>query len=229
MVYQYHQGEQFDSQAAASRLLEEAWPNLCKKHHLFAKKDPQAWAELESRLKEYLPRLTDLYFELYNGCINAYPQFFNLLDCMAENWVKRDSYLKASDREKIADPDWICSNQMAGAVCYVDLFAGNLSGIRKKLPFFKELGITYLHLMPLFKCPEGNNDGGYAVSSYREVAENLGTAQELRKLAKEFREAGIALAVDFVFNHTSDEHEWAMKAKAGDPVYQNYYWMFDDR
>ena len=83
--------------------------------------------------------------------------------------------------------------------------------------------------MPLFKCPEGNNDGGYAVSSYREVDEKLGTAQQLRKLAQEFREAGIALAVDFVFNHTSDEHEWAMKAKAGDPVYQNYYWMFDDR
>ena len=229
MIYQYHQGEQFDSKSAAEILLAEAMPKLTKKHAAFIKKDPEAWAELEDRLHQYLPRLTELYFDLYNGCIEAYPQFFNLIETMTENWVKRDTYLKASDRDRLANPDWFCSNQMIGAVCYVDLFAGDLSGIRKKLPFFKELGITYLHLMPLFKCPEGNNDGGYAVSSYREVDEKLGTAQQLRKLAQEFREAGIALAVDFVFNHTSDEHEWALKAKAGDPVYQNYYWMFDDR
>ena len=64
---------------------------------------------------------------------------FHLIDVMAENWVKRDAYLKESDRERLENPDWFCSNQMVGAVCYVDLFAGDLSGIRKKLPFFKEL------------------------------------------------------------------------------------------
>ena len=138
MIYQYHQGEQFDSKSAAENVLAEAMPRLTKKHAAFIKKDPQAWSELEGRLHEYLPRLTELYFDLYNGCIEAYPQFFDLIDTMAENWVKRDAYLKESDRDRLANPDWFCSNQMIGAVCYVDLFAGDLSGIRKKLPFFKE-------------------------------------------------------------------------------------------
>ncbi len=229
MVYQYHQGEKFDSCAAADELLAEAWPKLTKKHHLFAGKNPEAWAELEDRMKQYLPRLIELYFELYTGCINAYPLFFDLLECMAQSWTERDASLRKADAERLADPDWFSSNRMVGAVCYVDLFAKDLNGIRAKLPFFKELGITYLHLMPFFKAPEGENDGGYAVSSYRDVEKRLGTISQLKKLSAEFREAGIALAVDFVFNHTSNEHEWALKAKAGDPVYQNYYWMFDDR
>ena len=229
MVYQYHQGEKFGSRDAANELLALAWPKLCKKHAAFAKKDPEAWAEFEGRLKQYLPRLTELYFELYSSCISAYPLFFELLECMAKYWTERDAGLRAADAQRLADPDWFSSNQMIGAVCYIDLFAKDLNGIREKLPFFKELGITYLHLMPFFKAPEGENDGGYAVSSYRDVEKRLGTISQLKKLAAEFREAGIALAVDFVFNHTSNEHEWALKAKAGDPVYQNYYWMFDDR
>ena len=229
MVYQYHQGELFDSRAAAEDILEKAWPVLCKKHAAVAKKDPSAWAGLEERMRQYLPRLIELYFELYSGCVSAYPLFFDLLETMAENWTQRDASLRKADAERLENPDWFCSNQMIGAVCYVDLFAKDLSGLRKKLPYFKELGITYLHLMPFFKAPEGENDGGYAVSSYRDVEKRLGSVRELKKLTEEFREAGISLAADFVFNHTSDEHEWAMKAKAGDPYYQNFYWMFDDR
>ena len=103
---------------------------------------------------------------------------------------------------------------MLGGVCYVDLFAGDLEGMKSKIPYFKELGLTYLHLMPLFKAPEGENDGGYAVSSYREVHPPLGTMEQLASLAREFRSAGISLVVDLVFNHTSDEHIWAERAKA---------------
>ena len=51
------------------------------------------------------------------------------------------------------------------------------AGLRSKLPYLEELGLTYLHLMPLFKAPEGENDGGYAVSSYREVNPRLGSMQ----------------------------------------------------
>ena len=82
---------------------------------------------------------------------------------------------KALDAQREANPDWFQSQQMLGGVCYVDLFAGNLEGVRAQIPYFKELGLTYLHLMPLFACPEGDNDGGYAVSSYREVNPALGT------------------------------------------------------
>jgi len=114
-------------------------------------------------------------------------------------------------------------------MCYVDLFAGDLEGLIDRIPYLTELGVSYLHLMPLFKTPEGDNDGGYAVSSYREVRADLGTMEDLEKLATELRHSGISLVVDFVFNHTSDEHEWAKKALAGDEDYQNYYRMFHDR
>jgi amylosucrase len=111
----------------------------------------------------------------------------------------------------------------------VDLYAGNLQGIRDRIPYFKELGLTYLHLMPLFRCPPKNNDGGYAVSSFREVNPALGTMRELAELAAELRHSGISLCLDFVFNHTSDEHDWALKARAGHPDFQDYYLLFDDR
>ena len=119
------------------------------------------------------------------------------------------------DQAREADPLWFQSNQMLGGVCYVDLFAGDLEGVKSKIPYFKELGLTYLHLMPLFKAPEGENDGGYAVSSYREVHPPLGTMEQLASLARDLRSAGISLVVDLVFNHTSDEHLWAERAKRG--------------
>ena len=71
---------------------------------------------------------------------------------------------------------------------YVDLYAGNVQGVRDKIPYFKELGLTYLHLMPLFKTPEKDSDGGYAVSSYRDIDARVGTMQDLRLLAKELHE-----------------------------------------
>jgi amylosucrase len=116
---------------------------------------------------------------------------------------------------------------MLGATGYVDLQAGNLEGIRQQISYYRELGLTYLHLMPLFARPEGENDGGYAVSSYRDVDPPLGTMEELAQLAQELREAGISLVVDFIFNHTANNHAWACKAMSGDLEFQGYYWMFD--
>jgi glycosidase len=118
---------------------------------------------------------------------------------------------------------------MLGGVCYVDLFAGNLQQMRSKIPYFKELGLTYLHVMPPFKVPENDNDGGYAVSSYREVNPAIGTIQDLANLANELRSEGISLALDFIFNHTSDEHIWALRARTGNPTHQAYYHIFPDR
>jgi amylosucrase len=116
-----------------------------------------------------------------------------------------------------------------GGVIYVDLFAENLEGVRSKIPYFKELGLTYLHLMPLFKTPDGENDGGYAVSSYREVNTRLGTMDQLASLSRDLRAAGISLVVDLVFNHTSDQHLWAERAKAGELDYQEMYRIFPNR
>jgi amylosucrase/maltose alpha-D-glucosyltransferase/alpha-amylase len=118
---------------------------------------------------------------------------------------------------------------MIGAMCYVDLFAGDLAGLRERIPYLTGLGVNYLHLMPVFKVPAGDNDGGYAVSSYREVNPALGTMDQLAGLASELRHHGVSLCLDFVFNHTSDEHAWARRALNGDAEYQRYYWMFPDR
>jgi glycosidase len=144
-------------------------------------------------------------------------------------WLARPAELKALDARREANPGWFGSQHMLGGVCYVDLFAGNLAGVRARIPYFKELGLTYLHLMPLFACPAGENDGGYAVSSYREVNPALGSMTELAALAAELRAHGISLVLDFVFNHTSSEHTWARRARAGDPEYQDFYYMFPDR
>ena len=84
-----------------------------------------------------------------------------------------------------------------------------LQELRRHIPYFQELGLTYLHLMPLFDAPEGDSDGGYAVSDYRTVDDRLGTMDDLKALAADLRAAGISLVLDFIFNHTSDEHHWA--------------------
>lgn len=111
----------------------------------------------------------------------------------------------------------------------MDLFAGNLEGIRAKIPYFKELGLTYLHLMPLFRMPAGENDGGYAVSSFREVHPPLGDMAQLAELSRALRAESISLVLDLVINHTSDEHAWARRAKAGEARYEAMYGIYPDR
>jgi amylosucrase len=182
-----------------------------------------------ARLERHFPALFKLLLHLYGGHYDFFFHLEEILASAARAWLDRPARLKALDAQREANPGWFQSQQMLGGVCYVDLFAGSLEGIRARIPYFKELGLTYLHLMPLFACPEGDNDGGYAVSSYREVKPALGTMQQLAGLAGELHAAGISLVVDFVFNHTSNEHAWAQRALAGDPEYQDYYLMFPDR
>ena len=142
-----------------------------------------------------------------------------------KSYSQRGADLKATDLSREENPDWLLSNKMVGGVCYVDLFAGDLKGLKEKIPYFRELGLTYLHMMPLFKCPEGKSDGGYAVSSYRDVNPALGTINDLREVISALHEAGISAVVDFIFNHTSNEHEWAKGCVGGDPQYDNFYYI----
>ncbi|MDW8317217.1 MAG: alpha-amylase family glycosyl hydrolase [Anaerolineae bacterium] len=210
-----------------ARSLERLLPRL--EARFAAQADPADWAAFRSRLERHFPRLFRLLLHLYGSHYDFFYHLEEILASAARAWLERPARLKALDVQREADPDWFQSQRMLGGVCYVDLFAGNLEGIRAKIPYFQELGLTYLHLMPLFACPEGDNDGGYAVSSYREVNPKLGTMAQLAALAEDLRAAGISLVLDFVFNHTSDEHEWAQRALAGDPEYQEYYYMFPDR
>ena len=142
---------------------------------------------------------------------------------------RRPADLHTLDAAREADPRWFQSQKMLGGVCYIDLFADNLQSLKERIPYFKELGLTYLHLMPPYKCPEVHNDGGYAVSSYRETNPAIGSMADLRALSDALRKEGISLVLDFIFNHTSDEHAWAKGCLAGDPQYKDFYYVFPDR
>ncbi|MEZ5397577.1 MAG: alpha-amylase family glycosyl hydrolase, partial [Bryobacterales bacterium] len=193
------------------------------------KTDPVEWEAYMGRLKRHFPRLFDRLFALYGTEYDFFYHLESILATATEMWLERPDELKALDALREANPYWYQSNRMVGAMCYVDLFAGDIAGLRERIPYLLEMGVTYLHLMPVYDVPAGDNDGGYAVSSYRDVNPALGTMEALAELATELRRHGISLALDFVFNHTSDEHEWARKALRGDPEFQEYYRMFPDR
>ncbi|MDQ1595062.1 MAG: amylosucrase, partial [Arthrobacter pascens] len=187
------------------------------------------WADFERRFDRHFPGLARLFHSLYGSRPDFQDQLASLVLETARSWKERPTDLKILDAEREGSGDWFQSNRMLGGVCYVDRYAADLDGVRARIPYFKELGLTYLHLMPLFLAPEPLSDGGYAVSSYREVNPKLGTMEQLRELAAELRANGISLVVDFIFNHTSNNHEWARKAGAGDPRHSDYYWIFPDR
>ncbi|HAJ38284.1 MAG TPA: amylosucrase [Chloroflexi bacterium] len=189
----------------------------------------EAWATFRRRLDAHFNDLFNLLFTLYGDRYDFLYHLERLLAEAAQSWLDRPQPLKALDAERERQPLWYQSEQMLGGVYYVDLFAGDLKGMRAKIPYFQELGLTYLHLMPLFKAPEGDSDGGYAVSDYRQVDPRLGDMDDLRALATELRQHGISLVLDFVFNHTSDEHRWALAAQAGDEDFADYYFIFPDR
>ncbi|MCC9607974.1 cyclomaltodextrinase C-terminal domain-containing protein [Blastopirellula sp. JC732] len=191
--------------------------------------EPTEWETYSRRIDEHFPELFRQLFALYGHQYDFYYHLEGILTSITEMWLDRSSELKALDALREADPHWYQSQRMTGAMCYVDLFADNLKGVRDNIPYLTEMGITYLHLMPIFRSPKGDNDGGYAVSSYREVNPDLGTMEELADLAGELRHRGISLCLDFVLNHTSDEHEWARKALLGDEECQEYYRMYPDR
>jgi len=190
-------------------------------------KDP-LWPEFKVRLDREFYRLAELLWRLYGNRPDFAYQVETIIAHVFQAFQARPEGLKERDRQYPPESAWFLSEQQVGAVAYVDRFAGTFRGLEKRIPYLKELGVTYLHLMPFFKSPEGENDGGYAVSSYRETNPALGTMEDLSHLAQTLAKEGIVLVADFIFNHTSDEHLWAQRAKAGEGKYQDFYWFFTD-
>ena len=209
-----------ESQRCLDRLLaDESWPQMSQ----------AARSVFEIRLRKEFPKLFANLFALYGHRYDFYYYLQQLLASLAQAYHERPRALKLKDKQRQVDPHWYQSEDMLGMACYVDLFAGNIKQLKAKIPYLLDLGVTYLHLMPLYDSPKGDSDGGYAVSDYRKVNEQLGTVDDLTELAKALEKAGISLVLDFVFNHTSDEHRWAKAAQAGELEYQEYFHMFDDR
>ena len=147
----------------------------------------------------------------------------------AHAYANRPADLRLLDLQRLNQPDWFQQSDMVGYVAYADRFADDLNGVAGKIPYLDELGVNYLHLMPLLQPRDGQNDGGYAVMDYRQVRPDLGTMADLSNLATQLRQNDISLCIDLVCNHTAKEHAWAKKALAGDSNYQNYYHIFPDR
>lgn len=179
----------------------------------------------EKRLAVHYDELKWLYCELYG---ERYDFFQSFLDMMKSYDSQRSEKLKDRDRMREADPQWYKRNDLSGMMLYVDAFAGNLQGVKDKLDYFTETQVNYIHLMPLLDTVDGKSDGGYAVADFRKIKPSLGTMEDLEELTFLCHDNGINICMDFVMNHTSDEHEWAKRARAGEKEYQDRYFFFDD-
>lgn len=178
----------------------------------------------EKRLRANFPALFEHFLTLYGDRYDAYVHLRQLISNLAQHQVKKHH----AGLSNPGDTPWYLSEDQVGMAVYVDLFGGDLSGMIERIPYLETLGITYLHLMPLYDAPKENSDGGYAVSDYRKVDPRLGTNKQLKALADALHKRGIRLVLDFVFNHTSDEHAWARAALAGDRRYQDFYYLLDE-
>ncbi|MCW5846710.1 MAG: DUF3459 domain-containing protein [Anaerolineae bacterium] len=196
---------------------------------LFAALEPLAGDIFRTRVELYWADVLRPLRRLYGEREDFDEWAERLLEIVARGYADRPPELRLMDLRRQGEPDWFQQPDMLGYVIYADRFAGDLRGVGEHISYLKEMGVTYLHLMPLLKPRTGANDGGYAVADYRAVNPSLGTMADLSHLAAELRAKGISLCIDLVCNHTAKEHEWARRAVAGDSVYQDYYLMYPDR
>lgn len=182
-------------------------------------------AEYIKRFEERYDELKWLYCELYNNNMEAFDW---LCDSLYGYYQERNADLKKLDRSRVKNPDWYKQNDLLGMMMYTNAFAGTLKGVKEKLPYVKSCGVNYLHFMPLLESPKGRDDGGYAVADFRKVKPELGTMEDLEDLTAECHRQGISCCLDFVMNHTSEDHEWARAARNGDPVARSRYFFYDD-
>ena len=181
-------------------------------------------ATYRKRFDRHFEELRWLYMELYGNS----SMFAELCDNMKRFYMERNTDLRASDASREKRPDWYKQNDMMGMMFYIDNFAGNMKGVQEKLDYVEQCGVNYIHLMPFLDTPEGRSDGGYAVSDFRKVQEKLGTMEDLEHLTAACHEKDINVCMDFVMNHTSEDHEWAKRARQGDGEYMSRYFFFDN-
>jgi amylosucrase len=182
-----------------------------------------------TRLGANFYAIYSLFDTLYGHREDFEDQALCLVETMAKQYIKRPEKLKKKDIEREKEHNWFLSQKWVGMALYSDGFAENLQGLKGKLHYLQELGINMIHIMPILTCPEGKSDGGYAISDFRKVDKRIGNNEDLLELSEKLQKRDILLTLDVVVNHTSDEHEWAKKACAGDKTYQDYYYLFDNR
>ena len=188
------------------------------------------------RLRHFYTRLGanfyaihSLFHLLYGDRPDFKPQLVSLVETLALRYMERSPQLRKSDLARERDYNWFLSQKWVGMALYCDRFADDLNGLRSKLPYLQDLGINLLHIMPILDCPSDQADGGYAVRDFFKVDARYGTTEDVEALAATLKKRDMLLVLDVVVNHTSDEHEWAQRARQGEKKYQDYYYVFDDR
>ena len=176
------------------------------------------------RLKRHHDELRWLYMELYDNA----DMFAELCSQMKWYYDQRNDKLRKLDAEREAAGEWYRKRDMVGMMMYIDNFAGTIKGVQEKLPYIEKCNVNYIHLMPFLDSPKGRSDGGYAVADFRKVKPELGTMDDLAALAEECHDKGISLCMDFVMNHTSEDHDWARRARQGDGEYMSRYFFYAD-
>lgn len=178
----------------------------------------------EKRLERHHDELRWLYMELYQND----SMFYELCSQMNRFYTERSSALKKRDQEKEKHPDWFKNRDMLGMMLYMDNFAGGIKGVEEKLDYIEDCQVNCVHLMPFLDVTPGKSDGGYAVKDFRKVRPDLGTMEDLSDLTRECHKRGINVCMDFVMNHTSEDHEWALRARQGDGEYMSRYFFYDN-
>ncbi len=182
-----------------------------------------------TRLGANFYAIHSLFRRLYGDCEDFESQMVRLVSVLAQNYIRRDRNQRRADKSRESDHNWFLDAKWVGMALYANAFADGLAGLGGRLGYLQELGVNLVHVMPILKCPPGASDGGYAVSDFRDVDERAGTLEDLRELSRAMHAQNMLLTLDVVVNHTSNQHEWAQRAKAGEKKYQDYYYVFDGR
>ena len=182
-----------------------------------------------TRLGANFYAIHSLFHALYGARDDFREKSIKLVEVMAGRYIERSAELEEQDKERERNHNWFLSQEWVAMALYADGFAGNLDGVCSHVPYLQELGVNTLHIMPMLLCPEKASDGGYAISDFRRIDPRVGTLDQLQQLAASMRKRGMLLTLDVVVNHTSDEHEWARRARAGEKKYQDYYYIFPNR
>ncbi len=214
--------EQMKGQTVQEKKTKEAAADL--PGETVRKADDKLAKIFEERLQRHHDELRWLYMELYEND----SMFAELCEQMYQFYLERNDALKKLDTNREKDKDWYKQNDMLGMMFYIDNFAGNMKGVQSKLDYIEQCNVNYIHLMPFLETPEGRSDGGYAVADFRKVQEKLGSMEDLESLTAACHKKGINVCMDFVMNHTSEDHEWAKKARQGDGEYMSRYFFYDN-
>ena len=182
-----------------------------------------------TRLGANFYAIHSLFHRLYGQREDFAQRALDLVNVLATQYIARPDELKQIDIQREQDHNWFLSQEWVGMALYTEGFAGDLKGLRGRLRYLQELGVNMVHVMPLLECPEGASDGGYAVKNFRNVDPRAGTLEDLEALAADLRQRNILLTLDVVLNHTSEEHEWAKRARGGEQRYRDFYYIFDNR